>query len=144
VSAIIPLSDRRARLALILALLGIPSMGITLPAAAWLGWGAVRQQRLSSGAEPAMGFLALVVSGIDLLFVHQAAQRFADALGPAGSFVAITWAAGLAAGLLLLSVASLRIHPERRAVVLAVRAAMTASIAAGSALLVQLIAAVGA
>jgi hypothetical protein len=143
-SAIIPLSDRRARLALILAILGVPSMGVTLPAASWLGWGAVRQQHLSSGAEPAMGFLALTLSGIDLLFVHQAAERFAEALGPPGSFVAATGAAGLAAGLVLLAVASLRIHPERRAVVLAVRAAMTASVAAGVALLVQLIVAVGA
>jgi hypothetical protein len=143
-AAIIPISDRRAGLALVLALLGVPSMGVTLPAAVWLGWGAVRQRTLSSGAEPAMGFLALSVSGIGLLFVHQAAARFADALGRPGSLIAAVWAAALALGLVVLAAASLRIHPERRAVVLTVRAAMAAAVAAGIGLMVQLIAVVDA
>ena len=79
-AAILPISDRRARLSLILALLGLPSMGVTLPAAVSLGSGALRQQRLASGAEPAMGFLALVVAGIDVLFIQHAAVRMAAAL----------------------------------------------------------------
>jgi hypothetical protein len=141
-AAIIPISDRRARLALILAVLGVPSMGVTLPAAVWLGWGAVRQRHLSSGAEPAMGFLALSVSGIGVLFVQQAAVRFAEALGRPGSLVAAAWAAALAAALCVLALASLRIHPERRGAVLTVRAAMAAAVAAGIGVLVQLVATV--
>ena len=52
-ATVMPISDRRARLAFILAVLGVPSLGITIPAAIWLGVGAVRGRRLSSGAEPA-------------------------------------------------------------------------------------------
>jgi hypothetical protein len=137
-AAIVPLSDRRARLSLILALLGVPSMGVTLPAAVWLGSGAVRQQRLASGAEPAMGFLALVVTGLDALFIQQAAARFADALGSSRSWVVASWAVGLAVAIIALALSSLRIHPERRGTVLAVRAGMAASVAGGTALLVQL------
>ncbi|MBA3737980.1 MAG: hypothetical protein H0W97_05390 [Actinobacteria bacterium] len=39
---VMPISDRRARLALILAVLGVPSLGITVPSAIWLGFRAVR------------------------------------------------------------------------------------------------------
>jgi len=67
VATVIPITDRRARLALLLAVLGVPSLGITVPAAVWLGVSAVRQQRLSSGGEPAMGFIALVVAGFTKL-----------------------------------------------------------------------------
>jgi hypothetical protein len=142
-AAIIPISDRRARLSLILALLGMPSLGVTLPAAVWLGSGAVRQQRLASGAEPAMGFLALVISGIDVLFVLQIAARSVDTLGPPGAF-AVSWGVGLAAAVLVLALSSLRTHPERTGTILAIRAAMIASVAGGTGLLAQLLAAVGA
>jgi hypothetical protein len=142
-AAIVPISDRRARLSLILALLGIPSMGVTLPAAVWLGSEAIRQRRLSSGAEPAMGFLALVVTAIDLLFIHPAAARLVEVLGPSGAWVGAGWAIGLAAAVVALALSSLRIHPERRGVVLAVRGAMIVSVAGGAALLVQLLAVIG-
>ena len=66
-ATVMPISDRRARLAFILAVLGVPSLGITVPAAIWLGVGAVRGRRLSSGAEPAMGFIALVIAGLLLV-----------------------------------------------------------------------------
>ncbi|HEX6399044.1 MAG TPA: hypothetical protein VF108_01065 [Actinomycetota bacterium] len=142
-AAILPISDRRARLSLILALLGLPSMGVTLPAAVSLGSGALRQQRLASGAEPAMGFLALVVAGIDVLFIQHAAVRMAAALGPSRTWVAASWAIGLAGAIVLLAFSSLRIHPERRGVGLVVRGALAASIAGGTALLLQGLALVG-
>lgn len=137
-----PISDRRARLSVVLALLGLPSIGVTLPAAVWLGAGALRQQRLASGAEPVMGFLALVVTGIDLLFIHQAAVRIAAALGPPQAWVAATWAIGLAAAIVVFALASLRIHPERRGAVLVARGGLIAGIAGGTALLLQLLAVV--
>lgn len=142
-ASIAPISDRRARMSLVLAVVGMPSFGVTLPAAVWLGAAALRQQRLSSGAEPVMGFLALVVTGIDVLFIHQAAVRLAGAVGAPAAWAAAGWAAALAAAILLCSAASLRIHPERRAAVLAVRGALIAGVAGGIALLFQLLSAVG-
>ncbi|MDQ4109159.1 MAG: hypothetical protein M3138_10195, partial [Actinomycetota bacterium] len=72
------ISDRRARLVLILAVLGVPSLGITVPAALWLGVRAVRQQRLSSGGEPAMGFVALVVAGLDVMTLNSVLLKAFD------------------------------------------------------------------
>ncbi|HET9671818.1 MAG TPA: hypothetical protein VFQ40_03095, partial [Actinomycetota bacterium] len=102
-AAIVPISDRRARLALLLALVGLPSLGVTLPAAVVLGTGALRQRRLTSGAEPATGFLALVVTGIDALFVHQALTRLAEATGPEGTLATAGVAIGLAGAIVLLA-----------------------------------------
>lgn len=138
-SAIIPISDRRARLALILALLGVPSIGITLPAAVWLGLGALRQPRLASGGEPAMGFLALVVTGIDLLFVHQALLRLFEAIRPEAAWTAVGWGAVLCAVVVVLVGSSLRIHPERVGALVATRAALVASLAGGVAMFVRLL-----
>jgi hypothetical protein len=139
-AAILPISDRRARLSLILALLGFPSLGVTLPAAAWLGVGAVRQQRLSGWGEPAMGFLALVVTGLDLLFVQQVFAQLSAEAGPATAWAAAAWAAVLAMAVGIAAVSLLRIHPERRGVALTVRSAVAASAAGGTALFARLVA----
>ena len=136
---IVPISDRRARLALILALLGVPSIGVTLPAAIWLGFGSFRQRRLSSGAEPVTGFLALVISGIDLLFVDQALRRLFVATSPESAWAAIGGGVALAAAVVILAAASLKIHPERSAAVLATRAGLVASLGGGTAMFVRLI-----
>lgn len=137
---IVPISDRRARLALVLALLGVPSIGVTVPAAIWLGFGSYGQRRLSSGAEPVMGFLALVLSGIDILFIDQALRRLVTAIGPEAAWPAIGGGIALAVAVAVLARSSLRIHPERSGVLLATRAGLVASLGGGTAMLVRLLA----
>jgi hypothetical protein len=137
--AILPISDRRARLALNMALLGLPSIGVTLPAAVWLGAGSVRQRRLASGAEPVMGFLALVVSAIALLFIEQALRRLFVAAGPEATWAAIGGGVALAVAVVLLATSSLRIHPERSGALLATRAALVASFGGGTAMCVRVL-----
>ena len=136
---IVPISDRRARFALVLALLGVPSIGVTLPAAVWLGSGSVRQRRLASGAEPVMGFLALVISGLDVLFIDQALRRLFVATSPGSAWAAIGGGVALAVAVLILVASSLRIHPERSAAVLATRAGLVASLGGGTAMFVRLL-----
>ena len=136
---LVPISDRRARLALILALLGVPSIGVTLPAAAWLGVGAVRQRRLASGAEPVMGFLALVIGGIDLLFIDLAIRRLFAVTPPETAWAGIGLGLVLAAAVVVLASSSLRIHPERSGAVLAARAGLVASFGGGTAMFVRLL-----
>jgi hypothetical protein len=137
--AIVPISDRRARLGLILALLGVPSIGVTLPAAFWLGIGAVRQRRLASGAEPAMGFLAVVIGGIGLLFIAQGIRRLFEVTPPETAWAGIGLGVVLAAVVVVLAASSLRIHPERSGAVLATRAGLVASFGGGTAMFVRLV-----
>ena len=136
---IVPITDRRARLALVLALLGLPSIGVTLPAAVWLGVGSVRQRRLASGAEPVMGFLALVISAIDVLFIDQALRRLFEAAAPEAAWAAIAGGLALAAAIVVLATSSLRIHPERSGALLATRAGLVASLGGGTAICVRLL-----
>lgn len=138
--AILPISDRRARLALILALLGVPSVGVTLPAAVWLGLGALRQRRLASGAEPVMGFLALVISALDLLFIDQGVRRLFEAIPSGAAWSGIAWGAALAGATVALVASALRIHPERSGALLATRAGLVASLGGATAMAVRLLA----
>jgi len=136
---IVPISDRRARLALILALLGVLSIGVTLPAAVWLGVGAARQRRLASGAEPVTGFLALVICGLDLLFIDLAIRRLFEVTPPGTAWAGIGLGVVLAAAMVVLVASSLRIHPERSDAVLAARAGLIASLGGGTAMFVRLL-----
>jgi hypothetical protein len=137
--SIVPISDRRARLALILALLGVPSIGVTLPAAVWLGVGAVRQRTLASGAEPVTGFLALVIAGIDLLFIDQGLRRVFAVTTEETIWAGIGLGLVLATSVLVLVTTSLRLHPERSGAVLATRAGLVASLGGGTAMFVRLL-----
>jgi hypothetical protein len=139
VAAISPPSDRRARLALILALLGFPSIGVTLPAAIWLGISAVRQERLASGGEPAMGFLALVIAGLDLLFIQQALARLFVMIGSRAAMAAVAWGVALAIVVVATTGSILRIHPERSGALLVTRAGLLASLGGGGAMFVRLL-----
>jgi hypothetical protein len=139
VAAIIPISDRRARLALILSVLGVPSMGITVPAAVWLGVGAVRQQRLSSGGEPAMGFLALVAAALDVMTINPVIVRLFDIVGPERVWSGIAWGVALAVGVLIFTAYTLRVHPERWGALLAARAGLVAVLAGGTALFARML-----
>jgi hypothetical protein len=139
VATVIPISDRRARLAFILSVLGLPSLGITVPAAVWLGVGSVRQQRLSSGGEPAMGFLALVISGLDVMTLNSVVLRSFAVVGPLRMWTGIGWGVALAAAAGICTAATLRIHPERWGALLVARVGLIGAMAGGTALFVQLI-----
>lgn len=137
---VIPISDRRARLALILAVLGVPSLGITVPAAIWLGVGAVRQERLSSGGEPAMGFIALVLAGLDVLTLNSVLMKTFDIVDPQRVWTGIGWGVALATAVAICTASTLRIHPERWGALLFARAGLVAAMAGGTALFVRLVA----
>jgi hypothetical protein len=113
VATVIPISDRRARLALILAVLGVPSLGITVPVAIWLGIGAVRQRRLSSGGEPAMGFIALVVAGLDVMTLNSVLLKTFVIIDPRQAWIGIGSGVALATAVAICTASTLRIHPER-------------------------------
>jgi hypothetical protein len=140
VATVIPISDRRARLALILAVLGVPSLGITVPAAIWLGLGAVRQQRLSSGGEPAMGFIALVIAGLDIMTLNSVLMKTFEIVDRQQVWVGIGWGVVLATAAAICTASTLRIHPERWGALLFARAGLIGAMAGGAALFVQLIA----
>jgi hypothetical protein len=139
VATVIPISDRRARLALILAVLGIPSLGVTVPAAIWFGVGAVRQQRLSSGGEPAMGFIALVIAGLDVMTLNSVLLKTFDIIDPQLAWSGIGWGLALATAAAVCTATILRIHPERWGALLFARAGLIGAMVGGTALFVQLI-----
>jgi hypothetical protein len=139
VATVIPISDRRARLALILSVFGVPSLGVTVPAAIWLGAGAVRQQRLSSGGEPAMGFIALVLAGLDVMMLNSVLLKTFEVVDRQLVWSGIAWGLAFATGAAICTAAVLRIHPERWGALLFARAGLIAAMAGGTALFVQLI-----
>jgi hypothetical protein len=140
VATVIPISDRRARLALILAVLGVPSLGITVPAALWLGVGAVRQRRLSSGAEPALGFIALVIAGLEIMTLNSMLMKTFDIVDPQRVWTGIGWGVVLATAAAIFTASTLRIHPERWGALLFARAGLVGAMAGGTALFARLIA----
>ncbi len=139
-ATVMPMSDRRARLAFILAVLGVPSFGVTLPAAIWLGVGAVRGRRLSSGGEPAIGFIALVIAGLDVMMLNPVLLKTFEILDPVGVWTGIGLGVGLAAATAICTASTLRIHPERWGALLVARAGLVGAMAGGTALFVRLIA----
>lgn len=139
-ATVIAWSDRRARLALILAALGVPSFGVTLPAAIWLGTSSVRQERLSSGGEPAMGFIALVFAGLSAMMLNAVLLKTFQVLGAERTWIGIGSIAALAMLAFVCAASILRTHPERRAALNAVRAGLAGATAGGAAIFVQLIA----
>ena len=143
VATVIAWSDRRARLALILAVVGVPSLGITVPAAIWLGVGAVRQQRLSSGGEPAMGFIALVISGLGVMTLNPVLLKTFDILDPQRAWTGIGWGLALAIVVAICTKSMLRIHPERWGALLVARTGLVGAMMGGTALFVRSIMVIG-
>ena len=139
-ATVIPISDRRARLALILSVLGIPSLGVTVPAAIWLGAGAVRQQPLSSGGEPAMGFIALVLAGLDVMTLNSVLLKTFDVVDPQLVWSGVGWGLALSTAAAICTASILRIHPERWGALLFARAGLVGAMVGGTALFVRLIA----
>jgi hypothetical protein len=76
--------------------------------------------------------------------VYQALARLVPVIGPAAVWASVAWGALLASAVLVVAVRSLRIHPERRIAALVARSALVASAAGGMALLMRLLAIVGA
>lgn len=138
-AAILPISDRRARMAFVLAVLGLPSMGVTVPAAVWLGVAAVRQERLSSGGEPALGFIALVLAVLDVLTINPVVVRLFQLVDPPLAWSGLGIGLALAVGVLAFTAATLRIHPERWAAVFAARAGLIAATTGGAVLFVRIL-----
>ena len=138
-AAILPLSDRRARLAFVLAVLGLPSMAVTVPAAVWLGVGAVRQERLSSGGEPALGFIALVLAALDVLTINPVVVRIFQIVDPQHAWAGLGTGIALAVGVIAFTASVLRIHPERWGAVFAARAGLIAATAGGAVLFVRIL-----
>jgi hypothetical protein len=143
VAAILSMSDRRARLAFVLAILGLPSMGVTVPAAVWLGVGSLRQRRLSSGGEPALGLIALVVAGLGVMVINAVVPRLFEAVGAQRTWMGMGLAVALSVAALVFSGSVLRVHPERWGAVLAARAGLIASTAGGAALFGRTLAVIG-
>ncbi|MGH2640279.1 MAG: hypothetical protein ACRDGO_01125 [Actinomycetota bacterium] len=139
-ATVMPMSDRRARLAFILAVVGVPSFGITVPAAIWLGVGAVRGRRLSSGGEPAMGFIALVIAGLDVMMLNPVLLKTFEVLDPVQVWTGIGWGVVLATAAAICTASTLRIHPERWGALLVARAGLVGAMAGGTALFGQSIA----
>jgi hypothetical protein len=138
-AAILPLSDRRARMAFVLAVLGLPSMGVTVPAAVWLGVRAVRQERLSSGGEPALGFIALVVAVLDVLTINPVVVRIFELVEPQRAWAGLATGIALAVGVFAFTASVLRIHPERWGAVFVARAGLIAVTAGGAVLFVRIL-----
>ena len=139
-ATVIPISDRRARLALILSVFGVPSLGVTVPAAIWLGAGAVRQERLSSGGEPAMGFIALVIAGLDVMTLNSVLLKTFQVVDRQLVWSGICWALALATATAIFTSAVLRVHPERWGALLFARAGLIGAMVGGTALFMQLVA----
>jgi putative effector of murein hydrolase len=120
--------------------LGVPSLGITVPSAIWLGVRAVRQRRLASGGEPAMGFIALVIAGLDILTLNPVLLKSFDIVDPQLAWTGIGWGVALATAVGICTASTLRIHPERWGALLVARAGLIGAMVGGTALFVQLIA----
>jgi hypothetical protein len=140
VATVIPISDRRARLSLFLACLGVPSLGVTVPAAIWLGVGAVRQQRLSSGGEPAMGFIALALAGLDVMTLNAVLMKTFALVDPRLVWTGIGWGVALATAVTICAASILRIHPEREGALLFAKSGMLGATLGGTALFAQVVA----
>lgn len=111
-----PFVEREATWAVVLAALGFVSMCATLPAAAVLGYRAMRRPRGGDGSEPALGMLAFGVAWLSFLLAYPAMRTIVLAAGQPGQWVARAFlgiVAALAVAIVLLSGLAVRMHPER-------------------------------
>ena len=87
-----------------------------------------------------MGFIALVVAGLDLLTLNSVLLKTFDVLDPQQVWTGVGWGVVLTTAVALCTASTLRIHPERWGALLVARAGLVGAMVGGTALFVRLIA----
>jgi len=87
-----------------------------------------------------MGFIALVIAGLDILTLNSVLLKTFDIIDPRLAWTGIGWGIALATAVAICTTSTLRIHPERWGALLVARAGLVAAMVGGTALFVQLIA----
>ena len=87
-----------------------------------------------------MGFIALVVAGLDVMTLNSVLLKTFEILDPRLVWTGIGWALALAAATAIFTSAVLRVHPERWGAVLFARAGLIGAMVGGTALFMQLVA----
>jgi hypothetical protein len=85
-----------------------------------------------------MGFLALTISGLDVMTLNSVLLRSFAVVDPLRMWTGIGWGVALAAAAGICTASTLRIHPERWGALLVARAGLIGAMAGGTALFVQL------
>jgi hypothetical protein len=87
-----------------------------------------------------MGFIALVLAGLDVMTLNSVFLRTWEILDPQLVWSWIGWGLALATATVIFTSATLRIHPERWGALLFARAGLIGALVGGTALFVQLLA----
>lgn len=87
-----------------------------------------------------MGFIALVVAGLDVMTLNSVLLKTFRVLDGHLVWSGIGWAMTLAAATVIFTSAVLRVHPERWGALLFARAGLIGAMVGGTALFVQLVA----
>ena len=87
-----------------------------------------------------MGFIALVIAGLDVMTLNSVLLKTLEILDPQVVWSGIGWGLALAAATVIFTSAILRVHPERWGALLFARAGLIGAMVGGTALFVQLIA----
>ena len=88
---------------------------------------------------PAMGFIALVLAGLDVMTLNSVLMKTFAVVDPQRVWTGIGWGVALAAAVGICTASTLRIHPERWGALLFARAGLIGAMASGTALFVRLI-----
>ena len=87
-----------------------------------------------------MGFIALVIAGLDVMTLNAVLLKTFEILDPISLWTGIGWGVLLATAAGICTASTLRIHPERWGALLVARAGLIGAMAGGTALFVRLIA----
>lgn len=87
-----------------------------------------------------MGFIALVIAGLDVMMLNAVLLKTLEILDPIRLWTGIGWGIVLATAAAICTASALRIHPERWGALLVARAGLVGAMAGGTALFVRLIA----
>jgi hypothetical protein len=87
-----------------------------------------------------MGFIALVIAGLDVMTLNSVLLKTFDILDPQQVWTGIGWGLALTTAVALCTASTLRIHPERWGALLVARAGLIGAMVGGTALFVRLIA----
>ena len=87
-----------------------------------------------------MGFIALVVAGLDVMILNSVLLKTFDIIDPRQAWIGIGCGVALATAVALFTASTLRIHPERWGALLVARTGLIGAMAGGTALFVRLVA----